>query len=309
MKNLLSLVFLCFWTTTLLGQGIVIQNGATFSINGEANIVINNADLSNSGDFVAGNSHLIFRGNQSSSISGNSKTTCYQLSIDKSGTAHIDLLSDIQIDQNLNLVGGMLDINDQKLTLGSDFGQIVGENEVNRITANTGTIAKTLAINAPTTLNPGNIGAELTSSQNLGNTTIIRGHEKVSNFIGETIQRYYIITPTNNTGLNATLRLYYLDAEYTILNENNFIMTRSTDGGMNWQEITSTANNTVENWLEKDNLDGFSSWTIGLPSIALSGFINFFEVNKDQNTVVCTWAMTDLNQVDYFEVERTIDGN
>jgi hypothetical protein len=63
-------------------------------------------------------------------------------------------------------------------------------------------------------INPGNLGAFITSAANVGVVTIRRGHVSQSGAgLASSINRYYSITAENNTNLNATLRLKYFDAE------------------------------------------------------------------------------------------------
>jgi hypothetical protein len=67
----------------------------------------------------------------------------------------------------------------------------------------------------------------------MGVLQILRSHQPKANpgnAAATSIQRSYLIMPDNNTGLNATLRFYYLDAELNGKNENTLTLWRSTDG-------------------------------------------------------------------------------
>ncbi len=96
----------------------------------------------------------------------------------------------------------------------------------------------------------------------MGSTTITRNHAAASgNNLGTSILRQYIITPTTNTGLNATLEFNYLDNELNDLTEANLQLVKSEDSGTTWTEeggTISTANNTVT----LSGINNFSTWTL-----------------------------------------------
>ena len=79
----------------------------------------------------------------------------------------------------MQLVSGQLDLLANNLTLVTSDGTITGEDENTRITStSTGSIIKAVDLNAPHSINPGNIGIEISSSANLGLTEIRRGHDR-----------------------------------------------------------------------------------------------------------------------------------
>ncbi len=91
-------------------------------------------------------------------------------------------------------------------------GLLLGESDNSRIVGSAGgEVLFVAALNAPAGVNPGNLGAWISSSKNLGSVTIRRGHKALSLPGGNSILRYFTISPSNNSGLAATLRFGYFD--------------------------------------------------------------------------------------------------
>lgn len=65
----------------------------------------------------------------------------------------------------------------------------------------------------PNQMNPDNLGFEISSSANLGTTLVRYEHVSVSLNDSLSIGRSYKIFPTNNTNLDATIGLRYLESE------------------------------------------------------------------------------------------------
>jgi hypothetical protein len=125
-----------------------------------------------------------------------------------------------------------LNLNNKILDLGTT-GSLIGESETSRaFTTDTGFIQR--SGNNPNGTNLGNLGAVITSSTNLGNTIIRRGHKVQTGISGSnnSIARYFDIIPVNNLALKATLRFYYFDAELTAFLKQHFtngrVLTWST---------------------------------------------------------------------------------
>jgi hypothetical protein len=135
----------------------------------------------------------------------------------------------------------------------TSVANIAGESENNRIIGpNGGFVEITQNMNAPVSVNAGNLGATISSGANLGSVTIRRGHLPQSGTgLATSIQRYYLIIPQNNNGLNATLRFKYYDAELNGQNENNIVFYQSNDNGVNWNNLSATSRNTNADYVEK----------------------------------------------------------
>jgi hypothetical protein len=122
-------------------------------------------------------------------------------------------------------------------------------------------------LNAPTLANPGNLGAIITSSKNLGSVTIRRGHKEQLNVSGNTpgIRRYYDILPTNDNGLKATLRFQYFDAERSNFNEATLELWKQDK--KSWTYMGYSSRSASLNYVEKTGISALSRWT-------LSGVLN-----------------------------------
>jgi len=125
-----------------------------------------------------------------------------------------------------------------------------------------GTISETQVLTAPSAVNVGNLGAVITSSADLGSTVIKRGFTADSVNSKLSVSRWYMITPTTNTGLNATLVFNYDESELNGLSEERLLLYSSADTGKTWVErggIRDVANNKIT----LTGIDAFSMWTAG----------------------------------------------
>lgn len=257
-----SLLFLIQYG--LLGQvSFHIHSGTHLVVEGQPSIVLQGASWSNDGIFTADSSRVIFRGAQTDSISGLATTPFYQIMLDKAADS-LRLTQSIEVNDSLFFVTGTLALEGNDLTLGTDEGVLIGESETSRITGvNGGEVVKVAILNAPSGENPGNLGMTITSAAIPGPTVIRRGHVPVNLPGGESIERYYDITPAVNAGLNATVVFSYFDAELNGQTETNLESWHQT--GTNWinrePDATDDLANTVEVALD----------TLGMATLAEGG--------------------------------------
>lgn len=154
-----------------------------------------------------------------------------------------------------------LDLNGQTITLGSNATLIEG---AYRLYGSNGSVTTTRSLSNISSQNVAGLGAIITSAANLGNTVITRTHASQSNILGgKSILRTYLISPQNNTGLNATLVYNYLTDELNDISEAQLALHKSTDAGATfiWQGGTTNAAN---NTLTLTGIGSFSLWTAGL---------------------------------------------
>ncbi len=176
-----------------------------------------------------------------------------------SSTAAPTLSSALTVNGNLVLEKN-LDLNGQAVTLGATSFLVEGSG---RAFGASGTIATTRALNNISALDVAGLGAKISTAANMGSTTITRGHAQQTGAGGNvSILRYYDITPTNNSSLNATLVFNYHDAELNALTEGNFKLYRSTDNGANWTNEEGVLS-VADNFITKSAIPGFSRWTVG----------------------------------------------
>ncbi|MHC1737926.1 MAG: T9SS type A sorting domain-containing protein [Ignavibacteriaceae bacterium] len=195
-----------------------------------------------------------------------------------------------------------IDLSGRTITLGSSGYLYEG---TQRFFGTSGTIQTTRTLNNITSQNIGGLGFVITSAANLGSTLITRGHTAQTAGESEGISRYYNVTPSTNTGLNATATYYYNEAELNGIEETDLKLFKSTDDGTSWTNMGGTVsaeNNTVS----LSGIDGFSRWTLGNNSSPLPVELNTFSAKSTKNLVSLNWeTKTEVDNYG-FEVERSL---
>jgi hypothetical protein len=291
------------------GQGILIQPGASVVVGNNASIVINDGSFTNNGHFMAGAGTVAFTGSGLSAnpTIGGSSVSFNHLSVNRSGYG-LQMNSNISVAGNLNMLHDSLFLNGYDLTLGS-AASIVDESDSSHITGRTGGyVVVAPVLNAPSGLNPNNIGVEITSAVNMGLTTIRRGEQQQTVAGNTAILRYYDITPANDAGLNATLKFHYLDAE--LAGDQKFLLNQylSNDGGASWSLLGPVQGDTVHDWVAATNIGNFGRVTLASSITPLPVTLLYFrgQTVNDQN--VLQWETgVEINN-DYFNIERAADG-
>lgn len=261
------------------------------------------------GTFTSASNTVTFDGGANQSISGASTTTFYNLTNSNTSTG-ITLNRGVIVTNTLAMSGATadIDLNGNNIDL-SSTGTITGESNTDRIYGTSGVITTTRDIGTPTTIDVGGMGATITSTTNMGSTTVFRGHAaQVGINANNGIERYYSISPSTNTGLDATLTISYFDDEITGHTESDLVLYRSTDAGATWTYRGGTVN-TGANTITLSGIDAFSLWTpsdeVALPlPIEL---ISFNAIKEGQNNLI-KWSTASEKNVDYFLIEKTTDG-
>ncbi|MBK6936811.1 MAG: T9SS type A sorting domain-containing protein [Chitinophagaceae bacterium] len=290
------------------GQGILNTSGTNLVANGTAKIVLNNAGFTNNGIFSAGNSDMIFTGNTSTAnsfIAGSAGTEFYNLVLNKSVNG-LQLNRSVAVSNSVVFNSGdSLFLNNNILDLGST-GNLTGETENKRVTGRTGGyIQVTPLLNAPTDINPGNLGFKVTSTANLGNTIIKRGHQQQS---GRSIYRYYDVTPLNNSGLAATVNLCFFDAELAGLSEANLAIFYSSNGGTAWTNLGENGIDQSLNYVTVNNIDVLNRFTLSHISQPLAVKLLSFKAALMNGQTLLDWSTANEINSSYFEIERSSDG-
>ena len=313
MKKIIYILLSFLVFTQLSAQtGFSVSFGTQVNLSGDANLVLNDMDLEAEGGFgYSGASTVLFSGSSSSNgIYSDSDPEFYNLKVSKSAGDFLTLNSDILIENDLNIDQGKLDLGGFTITL--DGGQIVGEDETNYITGTSGGKIDYIAIlNNPDQENPGNLGIEITSVSNLGQTVIRRGHEEqTSNEGGKSIHRYFEINPVNNSGLNAILRIYYNDLELNGIPESELEPWRSTDGGNTWALQEGSLLNTSNNWVQLSGVDAFSRWTLASETTSpLPVELSFFRGEAKEQYNLVEWETFSEENVSHFELQKLENQN
>ncbi len=182
----------------------------------------------------------------------------------------------LTVNENIQTLIGDLDLNGNTITLGSNAA--LSETSGNTVGGTSGKLTITQDVGVPAELNVGGLGAVLTSANILGNTTVERTHASGTGQGNEGVKRVFNIMPTNNSGLNATLRFYYDESELNSIPENELVFYKSPDGSNNsWFSMGGTVN-TSENYVEVSGLNDFSYWT-------LAGINSPLPVKEEENVI------------------------
>ena len=249
-----------------------IEAGATFKTSGTVSVVLTDADLDNSGDFIQDTlGSLRFSGIQNAGIKGTAQSKIGNLQMAKANNSTLMLSSHVNIGNKVSFISGLIDLNGYNILLDST-ANIIGESETNRfIGANGGYIQTTRNLAAPSLINPGNLGAFISTSANLGAVTIRRGHKVQSGTgLNSSVSRYYTITPINNARLNALVRLSYFEAEKNNLDESKLVIYQSNNSGASWDSLPQSVKNPSLNFVEKAGVTNLSMFTLGINFVAKS---------------------------------------
>jgi len=274
------------------GAQIHIQNGATVTIeagliNQGTGQILNDGSLSVSGDLTNNSSQnlsdgsgtVLLIGSSTQNIGGSQTSRFFDLDLDNA--AGLTLQQDIQVDNELGMLAGDLNLNGNVLVLG-ETASIQGETDANRIFGASGSIETTRDLGAPSGTNIGNLGLELTSAVTLGVTRITRAHASQAVGSGSSIERSFDIVPGTNANLDATLRMYYFPSELNGQTAANLSLFRLNSGATNWTAAGGVSD-VGGAYVEQSGLDAMAFWTLsadgttGLdrkPSVAVATFPN-----------------------------------
>ena len=292
-------------------HNLIISSGTSFRATG-GNVVLNNTSITNNGVFNANAAVVNLSGNAASTISGSNAFSMQVLQINKTGGTNVIATVGFSVSSSINMQTGILQMNNANITLPAG-ATIVNETETSRIiTENAGAVVSQPGVlNAPAQVNAGNLGAVITSNQNMGTTFINRRSRVAVNPTNNTltgIQRTYLIQPANNTALNATLRFYYLDAELNGKDESTLELWKSNDG-VNWIYIGYDTRNAALNYVEKIGLADFSFWTLSDAANALPVTISGFSAVCRGNSALIQWrTLAELNTASFI-IEKSMDAN
>ena len=312
MKSIITIMLMLAGLFMEAQNVMKVSTGTSIKTTGGATIVLSNMDLENDGTInqASGEGGFKFSGNQTSVIKGANAPMIGILEINKTNGSKLVLNRNISVNAAINFISGQLDLNGSNITMSSS-ANIAGESETNRVIGPGGGYVEIRQdMDAPVSVNAGNLGATITSSANLGNVRIRRGHLPQS-VTGLTtgIHRYYSIAPDNNSGLNATLRLKYFDAELNSNDEHFLVFYKSEDNGSNWNNMSQTSRNNSGNWVEKTGMSDLTLQTIandnvvipdGATGVVLTG------QRKKATEVTLKWTSQTETNMSGYQIQRRL---
>ncbi len=311
MKKYLFHAFLLLPSFMSAQNNLKITSGTVIKTSVGVVINLQDMNLDNDGTInqAAGEGFFKFTGTQNNSISGISLPLFDVLDISKTGSAKLSLNRNISIGSSINFTSGLIDLNNNNILLQSN-ALLNGENVNSRITGtNGGFVEITQTLNAPGSANPGKLGAIFSSAQNFGSTLIRRGHKSQANGVGNgnSIFRYYDITPTNNSTLNATLRFNYFDSELNGLIETGLVFWKSADN-THWFNQSFSGRDIAVNYVEKTGIPDFSRWTLSSPSNPLPVSFTFINTRCENGKIYIVWKTAQEFNSSSFDIERSSNG-
>jgi hypothetical protein len=292
---------------------LYVGNGATLTATNNASICLQNTDFIKQGTFNIGQSNVLFTGNTACKIASNTITEFYNLSSQTTDT--LTLQSRINIANNLN-INSIINTNNNAIKLLQENGaKIINENEQNRLIDltqnNFGYAFMANYVGAPLSNNNlANLGVAITTAQVL-EVLVLQRYIKPINNNGSSagyINRYYRVSPQNNSNLNATAKFYYFDAELNGVDENTAVLWKSTDFGVTWQLINPDDRNTTNNYLEKNNINEFGWWGIGSPNGALPIVLNNINTQCLTNGTKLFWQVQTETNLHSYVIEHSANG-
>ena len=307
---LLPGLFIISVLTTAAQNVFKISSGATLYLTGGAVITLQDMDLDNDGSISQpGNSKFLFSGIQNNKISGTGTGLFDTIETAKTNNGGIVLQRTINIGSAINCSSGNIDLNNFTILLQSN-AVLNNESETSHITGTAGGYVQITAnLDAPASFNPGNLGAIITSSNNLGSTIIRRGHrsQTTGSGTGASIERYFDIIPANNTALNAALRMQYFDAELNGRDKNLLTFWKSEDNS-HWQDLGFTTRSPSLHYVGLNGITAFSRWTLSDINGALPLTLLYFKAACTGNMVELNWETANESGIDKFIIERSADG-
>ncbi|MBN8545010.1 MAG: T9SS type A sorting domain-containing protein [Ignavibacteria bacterium] len=198
-----------------------------------------------------------------------------------------------------------LNLNGQQISLGSTGYLVEGSG---RLFGTTGSISASRTLSNITSENVAGLGALITSSANMGYTTISRGHfSRIAHGTGSVL-RWYDITPTTNTGLNATLVFNYNSLELGSVTESKLVLFKSTNSGTDWTKMNGTVD-VDNNKVTLTAIDAFSIWTAADSDNPLPVELVNFSASVTGIKVFLNWETKTEIMNAGFEVERKTPGS
>jgi hypothetical protein len=163
-------------------------------------------------------------------------------------------------------VGGTLTISDHDLTTGAYTLTLGGSATIIETApyAVLGNLTTARVCSTGVNQTFGGMGVEINASGTApGATTVTRVTGTAPSFPpGIPVKRYFDITPSTNTGLNATFVYHYAANELNGNTESGLSLYRSTDGGTSWTQQGGTVS-TGTHTVTLASVDEFSRWIAG----------------------------------------------
>lgn len=313
LRQIFLITLFVLGATFATGQTVLkIKSGTTLAIAGTAPVTLKDVALDNDGVIttVAGG-NLLVNGALDTDFDGIGASSFGELKLEKSGGAKMILKKDISINESLALASGLLDLNGNTIFL-SPAATVDGESETSRIIGSDGSIEITLGLDAPSGVDPGNLGLVFLSSDDLGSTRIVRGHaqQSAAGIPGsKSLLRYYDVFPDNNSGLSVDLIFHYFDVELDGIPESELELWQSDDAGANWILQGFASASAASNEIRMNGISTLSRFTLASATTApLPVNLLYFDARCDGALLLVEWATGSEAHNAAFLLEHSNDG-
>lgn len=305
---ILAIALLC--NKPVVAQGLKVMPGTTLKFSGgDYDLVLSEgAHLENNAALQSSHLVIVASGAGISQIKGSGALSVGQIQMKKAAGQMLQLQKNVDVANNVTFAGGLLDLNGFDIIL-ADTALLLNEGEASRIVgANGGSVQIQRDLNAPLAENPGNLGLIITSGADWGSTLVSRSHNVFTNAGGSSIARNFKVQPTNNTGLNAFLRMYYKDAELNGLNESILDFFHSIDNGSQWTNIGSVSRNVSQNFVNFNGIQSIFLLTLSTTNNPLPLTLTDISADCDHNNPVLQWRIANPKTTSFFRVKKSEDG-
>jgi hypothetical protein len=289
---------------TFKGNFEIIQgaNSSEFDLNGNTLNLKGNWTSYDENAFNEGTtSTVVFNGTSAQTITVPTKEKFANLTWNN--TNNLVMSSKIEVVTNLTVTNGKIQTGSNKVTLGATA--TISEDENYHVLGRVET-TRTLTLASHTF---GGLGLEIDANGALPGVTVVNRYTgaTIAGAGNQGITRKFSIVPATNTALNAKLVFGYWDTEINGLDENNFQLYRSTDGGIVWSEQTATAD-PILNTITKTGINSFSDWTAGDVNTPLPVSLISFSGKTSKGKADLFWSTASEKDNAGFKILRSADG-
>jgi hypothetical protein len=243
---------------------INIGPNITLSAGGSNPEIVLDGDWTNNGTFEPGTGKVTFNGNTNQIITNPTGETFYDITVNKGG-GEVVMNGNATVNGTMAVQSGDVDLNGNNITMGPTA--LLTETALNTIKGSPGFVIAQRNLNGPANNNVAGMGFEITSAANLGITEIKRGHGVQTGNGNQSVLRFFDVSPTKSTGLNATIEFHYDESELNGNTEAGLQLFRSTDGGATWMTRDGTPD-PGNNQIDLGGVNALSRWTTSSNSMA-----------------------------------------
>jgi hypothetical protein len=326
-------------SVVMLNGDLSLEPGASFDMSdgnnntpdGILNIKGNFVNTADAADFIIGNASVVFNGSSLQSITSPVNQDFGKFILDNSSAAGVRLNNDITVSREMQFVNGVLDLNQNVLTLGSNTANAIisGSGNNSYILAwdgsDNGSVVHRVNSTGSAYLFPIGDLSEYTpfevnlTSATLSSATLTaklygNAHPLIDATSNIYLGRYWSIEPTGIT--NPLYNVSYTYGPSDIFGDESFLFPAKFNNG-GWQSCLESMSNAMigngsvnssTNTLTWTGITTFSAFTgVGNGNPLPIELLNF-TAEPVENEVQLAWTTASETNNSYFTVERSVNG-